>query len=423
MPITDTKCRNAKAVGRPYKLSDAKGLHLEVRPTGAKLWRYRYRIAGKENLFALGEYAAVPAGETGAEAQHRRDGRRFTLEEARQERSRARALVKQGLHPSHVRSAQKRDRLEANENTFEFVAKEWLAVKKPGWSAGRAKQVEGVLTRRIFPHVGNLPIDSITARQMLHVVKKIVDDGAPTIAHLAWNTSAKIFAAAKKTGRLTASPISDLSDVIPRPTVQHHKPLERRDIPKLVKGIGAYEGERTTAIALGLLMLTFVRPQELRGAEWGEFDLAAAQWRIPGARMKMRDPHIVPLSTHALTLLHELHALTGSHRYLFPNHRRPTSHMAATTLNRALVALGYTGKFTPHGFRATASTMLNELGYRPDIIERQLAHKERNATRASYNQAEYLDPRQEMMQGWADLLDQLAKGDGKVVPGRFQKAA
>lgn len=423
MPLTDAKCRNAKAAGRPYKLTDAKGLHLEVRPSGAKLWRYRYRIAGKENLFALGEYAAAPVGETDTQAKARREDRRFTLDEARQERARARALVKQGTHPAHARLAQRHARLEANENTFEFVAREWLAVKASKWSAGRARQVESVLASRVFPRVGKLPIDSITARQMIHVVKKIADDGAPTIAQLAWNVSAKVFVAAKKTGHIKTSPISDLTDVIAIPAVQHHKPLERRDIPKLVQGIGVYDGSRTTAIALGLLMLTFVRPQELRGAEWDELDLDAAQWRIPEARMKMRDPHIVPLSTHAVTLLRELHALTGSHRYLFPNHRRPKSHMAATTLNRALVALGYAGKFTPHGFRATASTMLNELGYRPDIIERQLAHKERNATRASYNRAEYLEARQEMMQGWSDLLDQLVKGDGKVVPGRFQKAA
>jgi integrase len=423
MPLTDTKCRTAKAAVLPYKLIDAKGLHIEVRPSGAKLWRYRYRIAGRENLFALGEYVVAPAGETEAQAKARREDRRFTLDEARQERARARALVKQGTHPAHARLAQRSARLDANQNTFEFVAREWLAVKVPGWSTGRARQVERVLTIRVFPHIGKLPIDSITAPQMIHIAKRIVADGAPTIAQLAWDVSAKVFAAAKKTGHIKASPISDLTDVIHRPPVQHHKPLDRRDIPKLVKGIGAYEGERTTAIALGLLMLTFVRPQELRGAAWDEFDFAAAQWRIPAERMKMRTPHIVPLSTPALVLLRELRTLTGSHQYLFPNHRRPKSHMAKTTLNRALVVLGYDGKFTPHGFRTTASTMLNELGYRPDIIERQLAHKERNATRASYNRAEYLDARQEMMQGWADLLDQLAKGDGKVVPGRFQKAA
>jgi integrase len=423
MPLTDTKCRNAKPAEYPCKFTDGKGLYLEVRPTGAKLWRYRYRIGGKENLFALGEYAAAPAGETTTEAQQRMNGRHFTLEEARHERGRARALVKQGLHPSHVRSAQKIARLEANENTFEFVAREWLAVKRTGWAPVRTKQVERVLTRDVFPHIGKLPIDSIAPRQMLHVVKKIVDRGAPTMAQLAWNTSVKVFAAAKKTGRLNASPISDLQDVVPRPPVQHRKPLDRREIPNLVKGIGAYQGERTTAIAIGLLMLTFVRPQELRGAEWAEFDLDRAEWRIPGSRMKMRDTHVVPLSTHAVTLLLELHTLTGDHRYLFPNHRRPRSHMSGTTLNRALELLGYGGKFTPHGFRATASTMLNELGFRPDIIERQLAHKERNSTRASYNQAEYLDARREMMQAWADLLDGLAKGDGKVIPGKFQKAA
>src|SRR5450759_1900017 len=233
MPLTDTKCRTAKAAVLPYKLTDTKGLHIEVRPSGAKLWRYRYRIAGKENLFALGEYVVAPAGETEAQAKARREDRRFTLDEARQERARARALVKQGTHPAHARMAQRHARLEANENTFEFVAREWLAVKTPKWSSRRARQVESVLTSRVFPRVGKLPIDSITARQMIHVVKKIADDGAPTIAQLAWNISAKVFVAAKKTGHIKASPISDLTDVIPIPAVQHKKPLERRDIPKL----------------------------------------------------------------------------------------------------------------------------------------------------------------------------------------------
>ena len=423
MPLTDTKCRSAKPTKQPYKLTDGKGLYLEVRPSGTKLWRYRYRIGHKENLFALGEYASAPARESPAHAKARADGRRFTLEEARQERARARALVKQGLHPSHVRRDRKLARLEANENTFESVALEWVAVKKAGWSAGRIKQVENVFKNDVFPHVGKLPIDSVTARQMLYVVKRLVDRGAPTVAKIAWSAAVKVFAVAKKTGRLTASPISDLTDVIPLAPVQHRKPLERRDIPILVKGIGTYKGERTTAIALGLLMLTFVRPKELRGAEWTEFDLDRAEWRIPAARMKMRDTHVVPLSTPAMTLLRELQALTGGHQYLFPNQRRRRSHMGTTTMNNALVSLGYSGKFTPHGFRATASTMLNELGFRPDVIERQLAHKERNATRASYNQAEYLAERQKLMQTWADLLDQIAKDDGKVIPGKFQKAA
>jgi integrase len=413
MPLTDTKCRNAKPLKRPYRLSDSKGLHLEVRPSGAKLWRYRYRyftIAGdkkiwKENLFAVGDYSSM------------------TLEQARAERIKARELVKQGIHPSHARAADKHARIEANESTFEAVATDWLQVKKAGWSPRRYKQVEGVLKNDVFKHVGRLPIDTITARQMLSVIQRLIDRGAPTVAQIAWNVSAKVFGVAKKRGLLKSSPISDLEGVIPRPPVQHRKPLSRKDIPTLVRGIGTYDGERPTAIALGLLMLTFVRPQEMRGAAWSEFDLDRAEWRIPAARMKMREAHIVPLSSHALVLLRELQGITGNRPYLFPNHRRPRSHMAATTMNRALVSLGYDGKFTPHGFRATASTMLNELGYRPDIIERQLAHKERNKVRASYNQAEYLDQRREMMQGWADLLDQIAKDDGKVVPGKFQKVA
>ena len=418
--LTDTKCRNAKPAERPYKLTDAKGLYLEVRPSGAKLWRYRYRIGGKENLFALGEYAIVPKGETDGDARRRKEGGRFTLEEARQERIKARAHVKQGLHPSHIRSSQNMARLEANANTFEAVANEWLTTKKVEWAPSRTRQVERIFAREVFPQIGRLPIDSVTAQQMLTIANRVVKRGAPTIAQIAWNTSGKVFALAKKTGRLKVSPISDMNDVIPRTPVKHHPPLTRKQIPQLVNGLATYVGERQTVIAMQLLMLTFVRSNELLGAEWPEFDLDAAEWRIPGSRMKMREDHIVPLSSQAVALLGELHDLTGSGKHVFPNRQHPRKFMARSTLHRALCVIGFAGKFSPHGFRATASTMLNELAYRPDVIERQLAHCERNDVRGAYNRAEYLPERRVMMQQYADMIDALAQ-DEKVIPSKRRR--
>ena len=324
-------------------------------------------------------------------------------------------MVKQGVHPSHARRAQKLDRISANATTFEAVANEWLAIKKAEWAPSRTKQVEAIFSRDVFPQVGRLPIDSVTPQQMLAIANRIVKRGASTMARIAWNTSGKVFALAKRTGRLRLSPISDMHDVIPRTPVKHHPPLTKKQIPLLATGLAAYVGERQTVIAMQLLMLTFVRSNELLGAEWPEFDFDDAEWRIPGSRMKMGEPHIVPLSFQAIALLRELHDRTGSGKWVFPNRQHPRKYMSRTTLHRALCMIGFAGKFSPHGFRATASTMLNELGYRPDIIERQLAHKERDAVRATYNRAEYLPERRAMMQQYADMLDALALG-AKVFP-------
>ena len=225
-----------------------------------------------------------------------------------------------------------------------------------------------------------------------------------------------IFRYAVATLRADVDPAAALKGAIHRPKVQHSKPLTRKQIPDFLKALENFGGYRTTAIAMRLLMLTFVRTVELRGAEWVEFDLDGAEWRIPAERMKMREPHTVPLSSQAVELLNELHALTGGQRLLFPNYRRPKTCMTATTLNRAIERMGFGGKFSGHGFRATASTMLNELGYRSDLIERQLAHAERSKVRASYNQAEYMPERIAMMQAWADLIDEMAKPQSNVTP-------
>ncbi len=423
MPLTDATIRNAKPGEKPvgkdkngkpiyetvdgaYKLTDGGWLYLEVRLTGAKLWRYRYRIGGKENVFAAGEYF-----------NDKRTGH-MSLDEARGERDAARKLVKQGIHPSHDRKAQKRRREAENTNTFEGVAREWIENKKPDWTAYYTRQVEGFLEGDVFPYIGNLPIRSVSAAHLLEIIKRVEKRGAETVALLVRQWASAIFRYAVATLRANTDPAAALKGAIRRPKVEHRKPLSRDQIADFVKALNSYGGYRTTVIAFRLMLLTFVRTVELRAATWAEFDLDRAEWRIPAERMKMRELHIVPLSEQAVTLLRELHTYTGGREFLFPNYRNPRTCMTATTLNRALERMGFNGKdsigFSAHGFRATASTILNELGYRGDVIERQLAHAERNKVRASYNQAEYLEERRTMMQQWANLTDEISKPKSNV---------
>lgn len=438
--LNDTDIRNAKPFQKPiskgkfeavdgaYKLTDSNGLYLEVRPSGAKLWRYRYRIAGKENVYALGDYVKAPSGETEAEAKARISGGHLTLAEARTERDKARALVKQGIHPAHNRESQRVAQVADNANTFEGIAREWIEKvgKAKKWSPYYSKQVQRFLEADAYPYIGSLPMRSITAAHLLEIVKRVEKRGAANVAILLRQWFSAIFRYAVSNLKADIDPAAALKGAITKPAVQHRKPLEKKDIPDFIKALEAYGGYRTTTIALRLLLLTFVRTGELRQAVWEEFDLDAAEWRIPAERMKMKEAHRVPLSAQAVELLRELHTLTGGQRFLFPNYRRPKTCMTATTLNRALERMGFNGKdsfgFSAHGFRATASTMLNEMGYRYDVIERQLAHKERNAVRASYNRAEYLPERQTMMQQWADLIDEMAKGKNKVAPIKSKAA-
>jgi integrase len=408
MSLTDAEVRSAKPTDKPFKLTDSNGLYLEVKPKGSKskgskLWRYRYKIGGKENVYAIGCYPDT------------------SLADARTERDEARKLVKQGIHPAHNRQLKLTTQISDNENTFKSIVLEWMAstkVKK-AWSTYYARQVENGMNGDVLPYVGNLPIRAITSAHMLSVLERIEKRGAYTVALLVrqWCSAAFRYAIGRK--RADNDPMYVLRGTIQRPRVRHNKPLSQKEIPAFLRKLEEYGCQRTTYIAMRLLLLTFVRTGELRAATWDEFDFDNAEWRIPAHRMKMGEAHIVPLSIQAVELLKELQALTGQRKWLFPNYRRPMDCMTATTLNRVIERIGYAGKFSAHGFRGTASTILNETGYRPDIIERQLAHSDRNKVRASYNRAEYLQERQGMMQQWADLLDGLQQG-AKVIP--FKRA-
>jgi len=387
MPLTDAKIRNSKPALKPSKLADAHGLYLEVKPNGSKLWRYRYRIDGKENVFAIGGYPTI------------------SLLDARTQRDEARNLVKQGINPAHNRKLKIDGQIVKNQITFKVITKEWIDKKKEGWSPYYLKQVENFMEADVFPFIGNLPIKLVSAAHLLGVLQRIEKRGAETVALLVRQWSSAVFRYAVSTLRAEYDPAVALKGAIHRPKVVHNKPLPEREIPAFLKSLEEYGGYRTTYLAMRLLMLTFVRTKELRASVWSEFDLDTKEWRIPAERMKMRELHIVPLSKQALELLNELKALTGGQHWLFPNYRRPSECMTGTTLNRVIERMGYQGKFSAHGFRSTASTILNEKGFRSDLIERQLAHADGNKVRASYNQAEYLPERRDMLQYWADYLE------------------
>ena len=390
MPLTDVKIRQAKAVDKPLKLADSNGLYLEVKPNGSKLWRYRYKIAGKENLFAIGEYPTVG------------------LSDARKARDDAREIVKEGQHPSHLRQTERARTIVGNANTFKAITQEWIEKKRANWTPYYLRQVESFMDNDVYPHIGRLPIRSVTAANILTILNRVSDRGAETVALNLRQWCSAVFRYAVVTLRADSDPAAALRGAVIRPPINHSKPMSREEIGEFVQRVRGYGGNRTTTIAMWILLLTFVRTVEMRKAEWTEIDLDGSEWRIPPEKMKMRRPHIVPLSRQVVTLLRELQRITGAGRWLFPNNRRPDDVMSATTVNRALEHMGYaSGAVTGHDFRATASTRLHEMGYRADVIERQLAHTEQNKVKAAYNHAEYLPDRRELLQAWADWIDQI----------------
>jgi len=404
MPLSNAAIKKAKPKKKPYKLSDFGGLYLLIKPNGSKLWRWKYRIYGKENVYSIGEYPTV------------------SLVDAREERDNARVLVKQGINPAHDRRVQKTAQVSSNANSFITVAKGWINQRKLKWTPHYLNQIEKVLAADVYPYIANLPMRSITAAHLLEIIKRVEKRGSATVAILIRQWCSAIFRYAAAHLLADADPAAMLKGAIDKPKVKHCQPLTKKDIPNFITALERYDGYRSTVIALKLLMLTFVRTIELRAAEWKEFDLDGAEWHIPAERMKMREPHVVPLSKQAIELLLELQTFMGSSGLLFPNYRRPKTCMAQTTLNRALDRMGYGDKFSAHGCRATASTMLNEMRYPTDYIERQLAHAERDKTRASYNRAEYLPERKEMMQTWANMIDEMAKPVSKITSIKHGRA-
>ncbi|MFN7186287.1 MAG: tyrosine-type recombinase/integrase [Alphaproteobacteria bacterium] len=387
MPLTQIAIKNAKAAKKPLKLFDGGGLYLLIQPSGGKWWRYKYRFAGKEKLLALGSYPDV------------------SLAQARESHVEARKTLAEGNDPSEVKKEEKRLTIIKHENSFEVAAREWHSKRSRAWTPKYTASIMRRLEADIFPKLGNRPIAEITPPEILSVLRFIEARGAHDLAHRVQQICGQIFTYAIVTGRAERNPVNDLRGALTPVTKKHNAYLKAEDLPEFLAKMNAYDGVQTR-LAMKFLLLTFVRTGEMRGALWSEIDMAKAEWRIPAERMKMRDPHIVPLSRQALAVLEELKPLTGHWQHVFPNQHKPMGQMSENTILYALYRMGYHGRSTGHGFRATASTILNEHGFKPDVIERQLAHAERNGVRKAYNHAQYLPERRKMMQWWADYLEE-----------------
>jgi integrase len=395
--LSELKIRNAKPRERAYKIFDERGLFLLVTPTGGRLWRLRYRIGNLEKLISLGAYPDVP------------------LKRAREKRDDARRLVADEIDPSADRKAKRAAMLV----TFEGVAQEWLDLQAKSLAPETISILGSRLNSGLYPYLGSRPVGAITAQELLAALRRIEARGRHETAHRVRALAGRVLRYAVATGRAQHDVAADLKDALaPVKSKNFASVTDPVRVGELMRAIDGYTGHPVTALALKLAPLVFVRPGELRAAEWSEFDLPNAEWRIPGTRMKMGEPHVVPLARQALAILRELQPLARGGRYLFASLRTRDRPMSNNTINAALRRLGYSGEEqTAHGFRSMASTLLNEQGFPPDVIELQLAHAERNKVRAAYNKAQRLAERRKMMQAWADYLDGLRAG-ATVVPIR-----
>ncbi|WP_137821384.1 integrase arm-type DNA-binding domain-containing protein [Pseudomonas sp. D(2018)] len=396
MPLTDTAARTAKPKEKLYRLSDSLGLCLEVTPTGAKLWRFRYRFAGKPKMISLGAYPAV------------------TLAKARERRDAARSLVAEGIDPSSHKQAEKRTR-EAEAHTFEILANEWYAYNSPRWAESTAYKARLYLDNDIIPAIGRRLVAEITRPDLVDLVRKVEKRGTLNAAGKIRQWLNQIFRFGLAKGVATTNPATDLDVVAAHaPRARHHPHVPLAEIPELLEKLAAASSDAPTRLAIRLLLITGVRPGELRTAPWDEFDLDSATWTIPAARMKARRPHIVPLPAQAVVMLRELAEITGCYPLAFAGKQNPDRPMSENTINKALRLIGYEGRQTGHGFRHLLSTELNSRGYNRDWIERQLAHGDKDEIRDTYNHAHYLEQRRGMMQAWADEIDALCAGANVV---------
>lgn len=406
--LSDTQIRVTKPGEKPVRLYDERGLYLEITTNGGRWWRFKYRFAGKEKLLSMGTYPDTP------------------LKAARDRRDRARALLEEGVDPSEARRAEKASRSEVVVNGFEAVAREWHATIHLGQvSAGHAARTLIRLEQDVFPWLGGLPVGEIKAPQLLQAVRRIEARGAIETAHRALQACGQVFRYAIATGRAERDPTPDLRGALKPVLVQHMAAItDPKRAGDLLRAIDSYKGMPITRAALQLAPLVFVRPGELRKAEWVEFDLDAAQWRIPAVRMKRTKQeklsgtaHVVPLSRQALAILRELHPLTGHGRYLFPSPRTGERPMSDNGVLSALRRMGFpSDEMTGHGFRAMARTLLAErLNVDEAVIEAQLAHAVKDALGRAYNRTEFLEQRRKMLQTWADYLDKLRIG-AEIIP-------
>lgn len=390
MKLTNNTCKAAKPSDKPYKLSDGKGLFLLINAKGAKYWRYKYRYNGSEKLLSLGIYPEV------------------SLAEARERHQQAHKLVSDGIDPSlHKLEAKVKRSVEAN-NTFEAVAREWLAKKETEVKPNTYKNIEDRLEMNLFPTIGKLPISSINAPILIDALKPIEKRGALDTVKRLRQYVGQIFRFAIAHGKATYNPAPDIIDALQTRKVEHFAAMTLEELPEFIHKLDRNEARLfpQTCLALRLMVLTFTRKSELAHAKWDEINLEEELWVIPPERMKMGQEHIVPLSKQAVSILEELHRMNGNWEYVFPSIHKPRQHMHEDTLLRALYRLGYKGKATIHGFRALAmTTIMEKLGYRYEVPDLQLAHSKGDKIRAAYDRTQFLDERKKMMQDWADYID------------------
>lgn len=414
MPLTDLACKSAKPQAKPYKLADGGGLHLLVKPNGGRYWRMKYRYGGKEKLLSFGTYPDI------------------TLADARTKREAARKLLNNDTDPGEHKKEAKRLAEEKAAQTFEKLAREWHTNRLPTWRESTAKDTLHRLELDIFPQIGAMPIADIKHRHMIAALRKIESRGAAEVAHRLKATCARVFSYANQQGIENKNPAADLKDVLAPVKGGHFAAITADELPAFLAAMNKNDARlfKPTRIALRLMMLLFLRTSELLETPWSEIDLEAGEWVVPWQRMKRgklrvnpdKTDHHVCLSSQALELLRELHALTGGGKYLFPNQRDHEKPMSNGAILMALRRLGYQGRMTGHGFRSLAmSTIKERLGYRHETVDRQLAHAQKDKVASAYDRAKFLDERKKMMQEWADYLD--AAASGKVVAGKFGRAA
>lgn len=396
MSLSDSTIRTAKPKDKLYRLTDANGLCLEIAPTGSKLWRYRYRYNGKGKMLALGSYPAV------------------TLAQARQKRDEARKLITDGTDPSEHKKAA-RQALKADGVTFETLAREWFDYSAPRWAESTRYKTKLYMENDLIPGIGSRPVKAITRPDLVELVRKVEARGTLNAAGKIRQWLHQIFRFGLASGVVDANPATDL-DVVAAPAkaARHHPHVTFAELPELLGKVDTTNINTLTRCAIRLLVLTAVRPGELRAAQWSEFELDDDLWTIPKERMKARRQHLVPLPRQAVTILRQLQEITGGYPLLFPGQQNPERPMSENTINKALRLMGYEGRQTGHGFRHLLSTELNGRNYNKDWIERQLAHGDKDEIRDTYNHATYLPQREEMMQAWADSIDALCAGANVV---------
>jgi integrase len=395
--VSDAALRAAKPKDKNYKIAVGGGLYLEVTTKGSKLWRWKYRL-DKESRFAVGSYPEI------------------SLKEAREIVEAARKQVKSGKHPAQQRQLDKQKQVLEQANTFEIVAKEWLGVKD--WMDVTKQRRLDMLTRVVFPTIGQFALKDITPPMILSILKNAAKNNGVSVMAEAKRTMYCIFELAAETSRVEANPVHQWREALPKNKTQHKRPLSHAEIGQLLRDVDGHGGNYQTQCAFNLMWLTLARPSEVIEAEWSEIDFDKAIWRIPAERMKKRKEHVVPLPNQAVKLLLGMQTITGDKKFLFPHRDDRKRPMVAAAFRQMLHVLGWSGKFSPHATRTTGSTRLNELEYSSDWIEAQLAHTEPNAVRRTYNHADYLKNRTVMMQTWADLLDQWKSDSSNIIESK-----